>query len=167
MSYARMRATCLLPLENNSTIADAHETCLDGWMAYHAMTTEPQEKDFITLLQICNEVVCLWNMGYAPKNVDPEEIAEAQNGLLRTLERSRRLGSWALDGTVLKAIRGTIYAWESQYKVAPIKAIKAVRIALKDMERDNPDHKTEKIYRVQKQMVKTRTGIKLIDKEQQ
>lgn len=165
MSYDRMRAACLLPLQNNATIDDAQEYCLDGWTAYYNMTQEPQEKDFITLLQICNEVVCLWNMGYIPRNVAPEEIAEAQNGLLKTLERSRRLGSWALDGTVLDKIRGTIYAWQSQYSIAPIKAIKAVRIALKDMEKENPDHSTEKIYRIQKQMVRTKNGIKLIDKE--
>ena len=162
MDPMRMRAACLLPLENNTTIADAHDYCLDGWVAYDAMTKNPQEKDFITLLQICNEVVCLWNMGFAPKNVDPDEIIQAQEGLLKTLERSRRLGSWALDGTVLQAIRGVIYAWENQYRVAPIKAIKAVKIALKEMEKENPDHKTEKIYKIQKKMVRTRKGVMLI-----
>lgn len=162
MDPMRMRATCLLPLENNSVIEDAHGYCIEGWIAYNNMTRAPTEKDYLKLLQICNEVICLWHMGYIPSGVAEHEVSQAQEGLLKTLERSRRLGSWALDGTVLQAIRGVIYAWESQYKVAPIKAIKAVKIALKEMEKENPDHKTEKIYKIQKKMVRTREGVRLI-----
>ena len=36
------------------------------------------------------------------------------------------------------------------------------KMALKDMEKENPDHKTEKIYKIQKKMVRTREGVRLI-----
>lgn len=161
MSYQRMRKSCLLPLENNTTIADAHEYCIDGWVAYNNMTQNPSEKDYVTLLQICNECILLWHMGYVPTGVEEHEVAEAQDGLLKTLHRNRKIGSWALDGTVLSQIRGVIYAWEQQYKKAPIKALKAVKLMLKEMEAENPDKSTEKIYKIQKKMVKTREGVRL------
>ena len=159
MDRMLMRAACLLPLQNNAVMEGSRQYCLDGWVAYVNMQRQPAEKDFITLLQVCNEVVCLLNMGYGTPT---DDVTQAQEGLLRILERSRKTGSFAMDAEVMKYIPGVLMTWEDQYKTAPIKAIKAVRIALKDMEKENPDHKTEKIYKIQKKMVRTREGVRLI-----
>lgn len=165
MSFREMAIRSTFALDNLAPIENAREYCLDAWVAYVNMQKTPNEKDFITLLQIFNETVCLLNMGYGEPT---EEVTKAQDGFMRILERSRRIGSYALDADVMQYIPAVLMLWEDQYTIAPVKAIKAARIMLADMEHSTPDGeiRINEIHKVHKAMVKTKKGLTLVDSEE-
>lgn len=162
MSFREMAIRSVFALENLAPIEDSRSYCLDAWVSYVNMQKTPNKDDFVILLQVCNEVVCLLNMGYGTPT---DDVTKAQDGLMRILERSRRNGSYALDAEVMKYIPSVLMTWEDQYKVAPVKAIKAARIMLEDMEHNTPsgEVRINDIQKVHKSMVKTKQGLKLID----
>jgi len=153
----------MLPLANRRPVQDAHDYCVDeGWVSYVNMMNNPNEDDYLKLLRICNEVTCLLNMGFGEPIPD---VANAHDGLVRILKRSRETGSYAMDAELMPSIRGTIWLWEKQYETTPVKYIKAVRIMLAEMEQETTDGevKVADINPTKRRMVKTKDGVKLVE----
>ena len=123
----------------------ADDYCLDeGWIAYNNFLKNPNENDFIRMLQIVNEVVVLLNMGYG---FNDQAVAKAQEGLLRVLERHDRTGSWAMDGELTLDLRRVLVIWNEQYKTCKVGTLQKVRKILNDWEKETPkgERKIQKV----------------------
>ncbi len=128
---------------------NTEDYCMDfGWISLTKMMQEPNDRDFIRMLQITNEVVFLLNIGIGEN--DPA-VDRTLDGVQKVINRHKATGSWVLDGIQIQDLRRVLAIWEEQCKQCPSGLLTKTRNVLDVWEKSkgkaNPQKKTAKIVK--------------------